>query len=82
MGSKLLTGAWWITAASLLLGCSEGRDSSDNLIPRPVPYFERVDISGVTTDHASTGGVSWVDYDGDLDVFITNQQSSSDYFAN
>jgi hypothetical protein len=32
------------------------------------------EIAGLTTDHASTGGVSWVDYDadGDLDVFVTN----------
>lgn len=40
----------------------------------PEVVFESVDVPGVTTDHASTGGVAWVDYDadGDLDLFVTN----------
>jgi hypothetical protein len=74
MKSKLLAVASWIAGASLLLGCSDAHHDSDIIDNRPTLQFERADISGVTTDHASTGGVSWVDYDGDgnLDLFVTN----------
>ncbi|MDH3216053.1 MAG: CRTAC1 family protein [Candidatus Krumholzibacteria bacterium] len=61
--------------ALLLFGCSNAGDSSDNIVADRVPAsFERVNIAGVTSDHASTGGVSWVDYDGDddLDLFVSN----------
>ena len=36
--------------------------------------FARVEIGSIVTDRASTGGVSWVDYDddGDVDLFVTN----------
>ena len=53
----------------LLPGCS------DECCPPQVSLkFEMTEIAGLTTDHASTGGVSWVDYDADgaLDVFVTN----------
>ncbi len=38
------------------------------------PRFTRVEIGSIATDRASTGGVSWVDYDddGDVDLFVTN----------
>jgi hypothetical protein len=58
----------------LALGCSNTGDNADNVTHRVAAHFERIDVPGVTTDHASTGGVSWVDYDGDndLDLFISN----------
>jgi hypothetical protein len=74
MQTTLIAGAFIIAVLSLLLGCSETgtRTYSDN--SKPHLQFERLQMTSVTTDHASTGGVSWVDYDGDgnLDLFVTN----------
>jgi hypothetical protein len=41
--------------------------------PRP-PTFERIPVPGLTDHHASTGGVSWadIDGDGDHDLLVTN----------
>ncbi len=38
------------------------------------PRCTRVKTGSIATDRASTGGVSWVDYDddGDVDLFVTN----------
>ena len=56
-----------LASSTLLMGCS-AREDTDTL------GFESIEMAGVTTDHASTGGVSWVDYDGDgdPDLFVAN----------
>jgi hypothetical protein len=74
MISKLLTGACVVAVACSLFGCSGTDHDSNADTSRTDFHFERVNVEGVTTDHASTGGVSWVDYDGDgdLDLFVTN----------
>jgi hypothetical protein len=72
--SKLIVSACIIVAVSFLLGCASGDDNTGtDISPNPL-QFERAHIASVTTDHASTGGVSWVDYDadGNLDLFVTN----------
>ncbi len=65
MKYAILAGICWIA----LIGCTDTQDPVDTSL-----RFERVEVDGVTTDHASTGGVSWVDHDGDgdLDLFVSN----------
>jgi hypothetical protein len=51
----------------LLLASSLSQDDG-------APSFTRVTAGALTQDRASTGGVSWVDFDddGDLDLYVTN----------
>lgn len=74
MGKRTVLCACSISVVSLLLACSAGRDDSETIDVVGDPRFELVDASVTMKDHSSTGGVSWVDYDGDgdIDLFVTN----------
>jgi len=61
----------------LLAACQREAGSSSSAAPGsgdPVLSFTRVEVGALVTDAASTGGVSWVDFDddADLDLFVTN----------
>jgi hypothetical protein len=60
-------------AVLVLTGCNAPTDETATASNHDLD-FEAVDVAGVTTDHASTGGVSLADHDGDgnLDLLVTN----------
>jgi hypothetical protein len=57
-----------VSLVCLLAACVAGEDQDGS------PAFRPADVPGLTDHHASTGGVSWadVDGDGDADLFVTN----------
>ena len=69
MKTAPIAAACCLFLALVISGCSETSSP-----PGSELAFDCLEIDGVTTDHASTGGVSWVDFDGDgdLDLFVTN----------
>ncbi len=52
-----------LVLAQVFSGCSETSSP-----PGSELAFDCLEIDGVTTDHASTGCASWVDFDGDGDL--------------
>jgi hypothetical protein len=69
-----------ILVTGLLSGACSGTDSGQTVPPQepaPAPagvFFELVTSGPLVEERASTGGVSWIDYDGDgdEDVYVTN----------
>jgi len=62
-----------------LPGCQES-----TTLPEETLHFEKFAAEGVATDHASTGGVSWVDFDkdGDLDAVVANWGAGPGVYLN
>ncbi len=64
-----------IVPLSLITACSvPGSGGGEDPAPTRQAWFELVEGTPFAADAASTGGVSWVDFDGDgdLDLYVTN----------
>jgi hypothetical protein len=80
MKFKYLFKSCCLTTIILVAACGQNESTSDPASAELDLRFQSTDVPGLTTDHASTGGASWVDYDvdGDLDLFLTNGYDVSD----
>lgn len=76
MGDRRLSKKFWAASVFLLplAGCADQLSAADAAGPDTQRLFVESDKPPVTSDRASTGGVSFADFDGDgdADLIITN----------
>lgn len=66
---------WTVVLCSMVVACTGPSGDPSDRSDEPSPGgFEELSGRAAVTDRASTGGVSWVDYDGDGDddLFVAN----------